>query len=193
MTPPTRHRRVTLAVASALSVLLLITGCTVSAKPDQPNADGERNASAWLGIEVCFTNTLPAPVNLATTYNGTYTRWEQTLKPAETLCTRTTDSAQLLKGTLAPQSESTGFSFRFANPNLGYPNGSIIAGTSASGASSGPGLCMGFKSLETGVYDTGTTRFTMKRLEDSADFKQFRVTIGASQQTVVPESGCLYN
>ena len=198
MTPCPSYPRAFRAFALALPALLLLVGCAAQPEQSDANSDSERQAWATRGFEACFTNSLSEPIDLATTADGSSlrweqagTRWEQTLRPAATLCTRTPHT--FMSGSVSPHSEPNGYSYRFSNPQAGYPAASIIQGLQTQNKIGGPGLCTGFKVSETQVYDSGTARFTVLRLEDSADFKHFTVTISPSEQLLVPNSGsCLY-
>lgn len=177
--------RINSLATSAVVMALILSACS-----NPPESEIEREAG-WIHIEACFTNELEnQPVTLKTLRDGSGVQWEGTVRPGATVCTQTKDAGGLY-GEMSYAGDSSPYSFRFVNPNFGYPSGSIITGSKSSGKSSGPGVCKGFTALETGVLDSGSTRFTVQRLTDS-DSKRFTVRIQASQSTQIPTPDCLY-
>lgn len=173
------------ALAFGTMLAVVLTGCSAPAEPET-----ERQAG-WINIEACFTNELAGePVTLKTLRDGSGVRWEGTVRPGATVCTQTKDTGSLF-GEMSYAGDSSPYSFRFVNPNFGYPSGSIITGSRSSGKSFAPGVCKGFAALETGVLDSGSTRFTVQRLTDS-DMKRFTVKIQPTQSTQIPTPDCLY-
>lgn len=180
----TLSKTFSLAIVTAAAGLIL-AGCSTPTE-----ADADRQAG-WINIEACFTNELASePVTLKTLRDGSGVQWEGTVRPGATVCTQTKGPGGLF-GEMSHASDSSPYSFRFVNPDLGYPNASIVVGSMSSGKSSGPGMCQGFSALETGVLDSGSTRFTVQRLTDS-DSKRFTVKIQPSQSTQIQKPNCLY-
>ena len=188
------------ALAMFSPAVLLLAACAAQPAQNEANSGSDRQAGSLRGLEACFTNSLSEPVYLATTSDGSKggrreagTRWTATLRPAATLCNRTENV--YMSGETSPQSEPSGYSYVFKNELVGYPTASIIEGLYTGNDESGPGLCASpLAVFESEIYDSGTARFTVQRLEDSVDFKRFTVTVSPSEQVLVPdpEGWCLY-
>lgn len=186
-------QRLTFALVAGAVAVSLFSGCaSTGSNAAFKTTEPERSASGFLGIEVCFSNTLAERVDLVTTYNGSGSQWETSLPAGQSACTQTVGSARVLTGTMTGVFEPQSFTYLFENPGLGYPNASVIRGVRSASQIDGPGVCKGFYALESGVYDTGITRFTVKRFEDAQERKQFTVTIGLSKGERVPDTDCLY-
>lgn len=182
---PTRFLTVSSAIAAAT---LALSSCSSSTD----SADADRNASGVLGVEACFTNSLNQKVDLVSNVDGSGVQWESALPAGETACTKSADGFIAMKGTIRVPNENKLFTYRFANRSIGYPTAGIILGESKSSTASGRGVCDSFDESESGVFDTGTTRFTLSRLGDAQGMKQFTVIISPSEGSAVPNSSCSY-
>ena len=169
---------------------LVVSGCTAS--PSADDADVGRNAASLLGVEACFSNTLDERIDLVSTDDGSGVQWNGSVAPGQTVCTKSADGSIAMKGTMTIPNEPSAFTYRFANRSIGAPTAGIVLGVSDNPKASGRGVCGSYDELESGTYDTGTTRFTLTRLDDARGMKQFTVTIGASEGQVTPNRSCGY-
>jgi len=181
------NTRSLLVIPVMLSVFL-VGGC---AAPQE--SEGEREAgSSVLGVEACFTNEFQdSAFTMISTYDGSETQWESMLGPQKTVCIKSKND-NTLTGEMSSGHDSQPYSYRFVNPVIGYPNGSLIIGTWSPRNEKGIGICKSFASMETFTMDSGTTRFVVQRLTDGPDNKRFSVSIRASVSKSTPNDGCYY-
>lgn len=186
-----RNLRGRIGMACGVAVgALSIVGCTASEPAGE--ADMERNAASLLGVEACFANTLDQTIDVVSTHDGSGVQWSGSVASGETVCTKSADGTIAMKGTMAVPSEQSAFTYRFANRSIGAPTAGIVLGVSDNPKASGRGVCGSYDELESGTYDTGTTRFTVTRFDDARGMKQFNVTIGVSEDPVTPNRNCGY-
>jgi len=172
-----------LAVIGGLAVVL--AGCAPASAAE---TEAEREGSIR-EIEVCLTNSLLAPVDLETKYDGTGKTSVQTFSPGQTECLRSKKDS-LLAAEIRPGHETQAYSMRFENFFLGAPEGVLIVGAWRDKGLA-PGTCEFLSEGEKLHLDSGSTRFDATRLTNT-DVQRFKLVLSPSTSRNVP-SECEYS
>ena len=167
-------------IAAACVSVFAVLGLTLAGCAPAASESREAKWAGTLDVEVCFTNELASErVQVSTTWDGSGTLWQTSLKPGQTRCSHSNNSAKL-QGYFQVLDSPEEFYYDFWNAPYDYPGGRLIRRPVGSSAELGQGMCQNFSAGESLFLDYGTARLFVERQTDS-EYKRFRVVLMPSE------------
>ena len=182
--------RIAVVSASALAISLALSGCSESgvasmdtvpsSRGDSVSNETDRVASVK-GARLCVNNN--SSMN-ARVY-GLGSKERRPLPPAGQICVsnRTDEVVMWVEYDTTPVTAKTPWIYlEVANGWIGYPQGQAVFVPEKYGY----GVCQGFDVNESAFFEDDWVRGELKRVADSADYKEFEFSLSPKQGNYVP-------